>query len=457
MALSNYQVYTCLCRSVSEMEDQAGQELELEAQVREDALAAHSAVSSRPEGGGAILEELGVELGDELQAQAVEMLLEADSTRREKDALRGWREDGGTRGVYAGCRALYSLAMKGTKLLNLLKVLVAEGEYYVCESCSAKDMGGQHSHLTVQTFEALLAYTSFHFPNTKRLRLKLGKGREYDKVRNLFTRTLGFKRVPERSWLCPPGEGFEFFWLPIETLENKMATAVHDSPPTHTFECGVYAGLEHDAVQAREMGDARGTAQGGDELLSDDGEGDATGGTSSGGEAAGEAIGGSGDANIEGEDANEGATEDADALEEAARRALEDEDELESALGEIMAGLAKAGVSASWGAVNVVEVLKVWLRYLWRNEVVLPGSASQTAGVSPSLDAACLRNASKGAKHWTTVILQILTKGVTKECWGQAAVKHMLFKPHSPYNMAKLRFWEGKDDLENVSPSMLQL
>ena len=74
MALSKYRVYTCLCRSVSEMEDQAGQELELEAQVREDALAAHCAVSSRPEGGGAILEELGVELGDELQAQAVEML-----------------------------------------------------------------------------------------------------------------------------------------------------------------------------------------------------------------------------------------------------------------------------------------------------------------------------------------------------------------------------------------------
>ena len=102
--------------------------------------------------------------------------------------------------------------------------------------------------------------------------------------------------------------------------------------------------------------------------------------------------------------------------EEAALRILQDIDELESATGG-----EKTGVSPSWGAVNVVEVLAVWLRHLWQDEVVTPGSASQSAAVAPTLDAASLRNASKAHKHWTTVILQILTMGVTKEWWSEGA------------------------------------
>ena len=74
----------------------------------------------------------------------------------------------------------------------------------------------------------------------------------------------------------------------------------------------------------------------------------------------------------------------------------------------------------------------------------------QKFGLKISLDAAAVRKARKGAKHWTTIIVQILCQGVEQGAWGKAAVAHMLEKAQSPDYIAKVRLWQGKDDHANV-------
>jgi hypothetical protein len=91
--------------------------------------------------------------------------------------------------------------------------------------------------------------------------------------------------------------------------------------------------------------------------------------------------------------------------------------------------------------------------HILRGELVLPGSAQSKVAVKPSLDAASVKGAAKGKKHWTTAILQFLTLGVTAgEPWGQTAVKHALADAQSYHRIARVRTWQGHDDRENVRP-----
>jgi hypothetical protein len=103
-----------------------------------------------------------------------------------------------------------------------------------------------------------------------------------------------------------------------------------------------------------------------------------------------------------------------------------------------------------------------------RHNVILPAGGAglqrtlrQKCGVKVSLDAASVRKAKKGNKHWTTLIVQVLCQGVDQGCWGRNAVAHMLEKAQSPDFIAKVRLWQGKDDHANfkahVSPLVKQI
>ena len=141
-----------------------------------------------------------------------------------------------------------------------------------------------------------------------------------------------------------------------------------------------------------------------------------------------------------------------------------DEDETESAATE------SGPVSKSWGDGLAREVVDWLLLERLRYNVILPGADGadgvtatlrQRFGLKISLDAAAVRKARKGHKHWTTLIVQVLCQGVKQGAWGEAAVKHMLHKAQSPDFIAKVRVWQGKDDGANfrahVTPLVQQL
>ena len=115
----------------------------------------------------------------------------------------------------------------------------------------------------------------------------------------------------------------------------------------------------------------------------------------------------------------------------------------------------------SWGAKDVREVLHWLLLCRLKGWVVLPGSKASYLGLQASLDAASIRKAQKGKKHWTTVILKVLCAGVRDGRWGMDAVIHQLKDAHSPHTFAKVRVWNGKDDWANfaahVKPMIEQL
>ena len=115
----------------------------------------------------------------------------------------------------------------------------------------------------------------------------------------------------------------------------------------------------------------------------------------------------------------------------------------------------------SWGAKDVREVLNWLLMCRLRGWVVLADSKASYLGLQASLDAASVRKAQKGKKHWTTVILKVLCAGVRDGKWGMDAVVHQLEDAHSPHKFAKVRVWNGKDDWANfeahVKPMIEQL
>ena len=109
-------------------------------------------------------------------------------------------------------------------------------------------------------------------------------------------------------------------------------------------------------------------------------------------------------------------------------------------------------IDESWGCSDVREALQYLLLERLRGQVVLQGRPTANVGVKTSLDAALIRRARRGAKHWTTVILQVLCTGVDSGRWGRQAVINQLQKSQSPNKMVKLRAWNGKDDRANVCP-----
>jgi hypothetical protein len=155
----------------------------------------------------------------------------------------------------------------------------------------------------------------------------------------------------------------------------------------------------------------------------------------------------------------------------------EEEDELPADVeeGEEQSATGSGPVAASWGDGLAAEVLDFLLLKLLMFNVVLPagrpganGYAStieralaQKFGVKVSLDAAAVRRARKGRKHWTTVIVQILCQGANAQHWGRDAVINMIGKAQSPDYIAKVRVWNGKDDAANfrahVTPLLRQL
>ena len=109
---------------------------------------------------------------------------------------------------------------------------------------------------------------------------------------------------------------------------------------------------------------------------------------------------------------------------------------------------ADGGVCESWGAMDVREVLAYLLLARLRGHVAL-SKMSRTVGTKIALDAACVRRAKRGHKHWTTMIVQILCAGVRDKRWGRDAVLSALQKANSPNMFAKIRVWNGKDNRPN--------
>ena len=134
---------------------------------------------------------------------------------------------------------------------------------------------------------------------------------------------------------------------------------------------------------------------------------------------------------------------------------LEHEQEDESGRG------SAAQPEQSWGAKDVREAMNWLLLTRLRGWVVLPDSVASYLGVQVSLDAASIRRAQKGRKHWTTVIMKVLCAGVRDGRWGINAVVHQLQNAHCPHKFAKVRVWNGKDDWANfeahVKPMIEQL
>ena len=341
-----------------------------------------------------------------------------------------WAEDGGDTGVYAGCRALYVLVMRRGELLNFVKVLDAGQEVFVDEVCSAQDTLRQGYHLTQQAFEALLNYTRANLPQVKRFRLRVAK--KNAAAQHIYRQKLGFATVPRNHWLANPGDGHEFLRATVERVQKYLRPAMQSSPPRARFPCAVYAGFEHVGAQV-ERGEQweEASAPPREEEVAAPRAHETAPPREEEREAG---IGGSEGGGVEAEDEQHMDEE-------------EQEDEAATAQEPAMGG-KKA--DPSYGSVNIEEVIALWMRKLWREEVVRPGAPSQSAGLKVSLDAADTRRASIGSKHWTTMILQFLTMGVTKDYWGMESVKHILHKAQSPYYMAKLRFWAGKDDALNV-------
>ena len=63
-----------------------------------------------------------------------------------------WGEDGELGRVYAGCRALYTLVMRGQELVHFTKVLVAGEELLLKVACSAMSEVGKGNYLTVLVY-----------------------------------------------------------------------------------------------------------------------------------------------------------------------------------------------------------------------------------------------------------------------------------------------------------------
>lgn len=107
--------------------------------------------------------------------------------------------------------------------------------------------------------------------------------------------------------------------------------------------------------------------------------------------------------------------------------------------GEFVSATGSGRPTPSWGDTLAREVVDWLLLERLKYNVILPAggdglarSLRQKFGIKVSLDAAAVRKARKGAKHWTTLIVQVLCQGVGQGIWGQNAVAHMLHKAQSP-------------------------
>lgn len=132
--------------------------------------------------------------------------------------------------------------------------------------------------------------------------------------------------------------------------------------------------------------------------------------------------------------------------------------------GEFASATGRGTVTPSWGDVLAREVMDWLLLQRVRYNVILPAGGEglartlrQKFGIKVSLDAAAVRKARKGKKHWTTLIMQVLCQGVDAGHWGKTAVAHMLEKAQSPDYIARVRLWEGKDDHANFEEHVYPL
>ena len=112
---------------------------------------------------------------------------------------------------------------------------------------------------------------------------------------------------------------------------------------------------------------------------------------------------------------------------------VNDEDEALLVEDEVETAAGAGSVKPSHGACHAQQVMDWLLLERVRHNVILPAGGAglqrtlrQKFGVKVSLDAASVRKAKKGNKHWTTLIVQVLCQGVDQGCWGRNAVAHML-------------------------------
>jgi hypothetical protein len=93
--------------------------------------------------------------------------------------------------------------------------------------------------------------------------------------------------------------------------------------------------------------------------------------------------------------------------------------------------------------------------------VVLPGHKSQRVGLKITLDAASIRRAKKGHKHWTTVVMQLLCVGVEQGWWGRTGANNQFENAQSPKELSKVCVWNDKDNHHfvalHVKPMLKQL
>ena len=148
-----------------------------------------------------------------------------------------WGEDGELGRVYAGCRALYTLVMRGQELVHFTKVLVAGEELLLKVACSAMSEVGKGNYLTQQALHALLPYARIHLPDVKRLRLQVGMDNEA--AMHVYQQ-LGFEELPRDELLEEPEEGHECWGVAVAELQRRLSAA---APPNSRFACAVYAGF----------------------------------------------------------------------------------------------------------------------------------------------------------------------------------------------------------------------
>ena len=236
---------------------------------------------------------------------------------------------------------------------------------------------------------------------------------------------------------------------PVTTGEETPAVTAGTAPGGHMHD-GMGSGSSGDVGAGGGVGDA-GASGGVGDAGAGGGVGDEGNGAQDGEQQGGQ--GGQGNPHPQqGFDAAAGETVEGDTCGAEDENEPEIDEEFERAQGPAV---------ASWGAGRAREVLKYLLLKRLKGDVILPGgrdrfhrivrTLKQKYGVKISLDAACIRKARRGKKHWTTLIIQILCQGVEQGQWGRMAVDYMLNKAQSPDNIAKVRMWNAKDDHANVS------
>eukprot|EP00966_Prymnesium_polylepis_P310785 7180538-Prymnesium_polylepis.1 len=82
--------------------------------------------------------------------------------------------------------------------------------------------------------------------------------------------------------------------------------------------------------------------------------------------------------------------------------------------------------TGAWMNCHVRYPLRFLLLHRMRGSgfVVLPGHKNQRVGLKITLDAASIRRAKKGHKHWTTVVMQLLCVGVEQGWWGRTGANN---------------------------------